>query len=684
MTVDPRTADRIDALGRWVAARGGSAPTGEAGAALGFDPNQQAAAVRGLRAAGLAKPGRLLVELTPLGLARFGGMERGSAGRVLDEVLDGWPAGHRAFVELAVCAVIARHHLRAERPSPHVGFMAMGGTGAGKSAMGVLVCRLFGLDPIAMTRQMPTMTENPLGRKVQGEGSSWRFQPSALARQPFALLDELDKADTGVQKATWPVFDGSATLFIEDAAHDIAPTPMVTANPPTRGTDRFQNLPEHARRRSVVFDVGSASDYTREDVRRFGDVYEHQLAPNQQLALAALRPPAALSLSTREWLEEAAQHFLTDKGCEEFPGVAALELLTRGRLSMLNGEVNEQFAAAHTFAAYLAVTETMPGQVDPEGAWAQVLSDWCRENPDIGGAQSLAAAVSRFSAARAAAGAKAVHGKRTKARADGAILEAGAVLASRCSQAFDALDGHKLTHASSEQKAAAQGLRRLLRDYRGRAGKVSTAIGLAEVTDLAADPIARAKQLRAQVDRARIEVETNRREHVRERQQEREADKQRTAWEAQQRRAHRSNRATGLTQVRAEAKPLEILWNRRAAKSGESPLTVLARLRVDGRALLTYRPPAAEERPRGWAVLTYQRPLGWWIIAGTNNAGYQGTQLACAALNEWGQGTRAVLAPTLAHLHGLEDQLVHDLGRKPRQRPDVSSSPSRAIEARRT
>jgi hypothetical protein len=126
-------------------------------------------------------------------------MEPGSAGRVLDEVLDAFRLGSRRSASWP-CPRSSRAIICAPGGPAHLGLMLVGGTGAGKSAIGVLICRLFDLDPVAMTRRMSTMTESPLGRRVQVE-SGWRFQP-------FALLDEFDKADaaaTGRAACTRPL-----------------------------------------------------------------------------------------------------------------------------------------------------------------------------------------------------------------------------------------------------------------------------------------------------------------------------------------------------------------------------------------------------------------------------------------------------------------------------------------------
>ena len=111
-----------------------------------------------------------------------------------------------------------------------------------------------------------------------------------------------------------PAFTGQANLCPEEEVQDVAPTPMLTANPPEKG-DRLRALLPHARRRSVVLDVGSASDYTRADVRRFGDVYERPTAPHRPPPPHALRPPAALAPATLAWIRHARPAVHPAAGC---------------------------------------------------------------------------------------------------------------------------------------------------------------------------------------------------------------------------------------------------------------------------------------------------------------------------------------------------------------------------------
>ena len=226
---------RVEDAGPWLAKAGGAAAPGELGAALGLTNRvRQAEVLTDLSdEAGLIVRGRGRVRLTPEGWARFAGIGPGSAGEVLDRVLAGWPARLRAFIELLVCSIIARHHLAEAYPRhPHLGFMAIGETGTGKSAMADLVCHLFGFDQDQTSVHTPAETAGSLlGRRTQ-TGEGWAWEPAPMTRLPFVFLDEFDKAERAVQRVAWNYFRGTVATQAEGDVHQLRPTPMLAVNPP--------------------------------------------------------------------------------------------------------------------------------------------------------------------------------------------------------------------------------------------------------------------------------------------------------------------------------------------------------------------------------------------------------------------------------------------------------------------
>jgi hypothetical protein len=664
---------RLEVAGAWLVKVGGSATPGELGAALDINRQRRADVLTDLAAAGYVTRGGGRVQLTPEGWSRFSGLGPGMAGDVLDRVLAGWPARHRAFIELLVCSIIARHHLAAAYPwHEHLGFMAIGETKTFKTAMADLVCYLFGFDRVQTRVHTPGETAGSLlgrfGQKSEGLGYVW--EPAPMTLLPFVLLDEFDKAKPALQDRAWNYFRGTVATPVEGVAHQLLPTPMLAANPPAKG-DRLGALRTEYRRRSVVLDTGNMAGRGRELVKHLRGFYANP-TPADRLSLAGLVPPAALDQRALA-VFEAAYEVLTEAGRAEWPEERALELATLGRLALLGPGADHMTAAAATAVAYLTVAESVPGQVLDTG-WQAVVAEWAGQ---VAGGESLTAALQRSSKAKAEALGQATTNRRRTQHAEQGVLKAGAELAERCRLARDVdLNGHKVPR---EHKPAAAGLRKALARHLASAATVRTAAGLDDVTALATPVLEEAGQLSATIKAMRDQDEAARGDILLDRQRERAEVKQRGIWETQQRRQARANEIAQLSQVRALARHLEGLCRRKAVKAGESPLAVLADLRVDGRALLTYQPPAAEAPPQGFINrLTYQKPRGRWVIAGTSY-GWPGMTWDCPALANWGPNTQAVLTPMLTLLHQVEDVLVQKLGRKPRQRPRLPSSQTRAI-----
>jgi hypothetical protein len=654
--------ERVDAAGRWLAQAGGTAAPGDVGAALGVNHARQAEVVAELRRQGLAEGDKRTVRLTPAGWARFAGVEAGGAGAVLDRVLAGWPYTHRAFLELLISTVIARHHLGAQRRDGHLAFIAIGETGTGKSVMGQLVCHLFGFPPARHTVHVPAQTAGSLlGRRDQDAGG-WRWTPAPMTRLPFVVLDEFDKAEEPVQRRAWVYLHDSMDQQLEDRVHELLPTPLLAANPPATG-DRYRALRPEYRRRSVVLDTGGM-------VHRGGDLddllraFYASTAATDRLPLERLVPPATLEPRALDVLR-SVRNVLTDAGKSEYPS-RGLEMATLGRCALMGPGADHELAAFATSVAYLQATESVPGQV--VDGWMQPLGDMRAAFGEAG--TSVAAALERGQAERAQVMAIATDAHRRRARIDVGIREAGEVLAERCRQQITALHGNKIT---PDRRPEAAGLRRTLRTFATTAAQVSTAASLAEVTAAAAEPLERARQLVVEVTGGRLATEQAARDAQRQAQTDRAVavdERRRAKVAAVERRRQMEGFLAGVV---AAAKPLEALYERTTTRPRETPLDVLLDLKVNGVALLTYRPPAAVEPARGVRWLFQSQPTGTWHVTDAR-AVFAGTSYSCPALAAWGPETRSVLAPALVVLYGREDQLRAELGTvRTRRRPQVTA-----------
>lgn len=652
---------RVEATGRWLAAAGGQASPGEIGAALGFHHRHQAEVIGALRTQGLVEGPRTQVALTAAGWARFAGVTGESAGEVLDRALAGWPQTHRAFVELMASAVIARHHLGAAHPEGHLGFMAIGPTGTGKSSVAAVVCHLFGWPLEEHLVDMPHESAGSLlGRREQEAGGGWHWEPAPMTRLPFVVLDEFDKADRGVQLQAWRYFQGRLRVRTENGVHELRPTPLLTAN-----GDPDQVTRQEYRRRSGVLFTGAMAGRGREIGRLM-----RQLSPADRLDLGRLVPPARLDDGALAVLE-AAEEALTEAGREEFD-LPGLELAALGRCALLGDGADQELAAYATAVAYLQVTETRRGLVRER--WGPDLAAMRQHfGADVDG---LLAAIERGREGQRQAREAVQEGRQRQARAELTVLEQGATLAARCRQLVGDLDSRKL---SPERRPEAAGLRTVLRTVANRAAAVSTAASLREVQQQAEDPLARGAQLVAAEAAGRQQRLDDAAETKRQAEQDRRAARKALEFDRIKEAAARQQRAEQLAAVVAAAKPLEALYRRKTTAPVADPLTTLTRLRVPGydQPLLSYVSPPPPPPAKGLRRLLQALPQGHWQVIGSG-ARFGGTRTSCPALATWGPGTRAVLAPTLAALHAQEDQLR--TGRQ-RQRPNVDPDADAAAAA---
>lgn len=665
-------SERVEAVGRWLARVGGAAAPGDIGAAVGLNHRTQAVTLNALRDTGLLEGPRIRVVLTAAGWARFGGAEQGSAGDVLDRVLTGWPYEHRAFLELLVCAVIARHHLGATRRDGHLGFIAVGETGTGKSAMGRLVCHLFGWPHEEHWVHVPAQTAGSLlGRRDEGP-DGWRWEPAPMTRLPFVVLDEFDKAEAPVQRRAWVYLDGALRQQLEGAVHELLPTTLLTANPPKKG-ERYRDLRPEYLRRSVTLDTGRLAGRSGA-VEDLLTAFYATTSPADRLSLERLVPPADhLAPAALDVLKLARDQALTDAGREAFPGVRSLELAALGRCALLGPDADEQTAAWATAVAYLQASESVPGQVVEQ--WGPDLATMRQA---LVGGEAIAAALERGRAERTVAMAEASRGHQRKVRADLATVAHAEEVAERCRQLIGALDGRKITGANERQQAA--GLRKVLRRLATQAANVSTQESLAGVMDLAMPLWTEAEQLVAAQDAERARQRAAAQEEVRAEQQHRLDAKNAQAWTKENARKQREHHRQQLAAVVSTARPLERLYVRHTTRPDERPLDVLADLEVDGQRLLSYTPPPARPRPQGirqrLLEVVATRELGIWSVTGSGVA-FPGERYACPALARWGPNTQAVLAPALFVLHQMEDQLRAELGVGGRaSRPDVPAPAS--------
>jgi hypothetical protein len=652
---------QVFAAVRWLAAAGGAAGPGELGAALGISHTPRAGLLAELRRAGLIEGSQKRIRLTAGGWAYAGEDGAEGAGPVLDVAGAGWPYAHRAFLELLCSQMIARHHLADSRTTGHLGFMAIGETGTGKTALGLLACHLFGLDAAAARRLLYTETAGSLlGRRESGPGPGWHLEPSEAAGLPLLLLDEFDKGDDAVRRVAWAFFQGQTAVRHEGLLWDIRPVPMLAANPPQTG-DRYRLLRPEYRRRSVVLDTG----YMRGRGHEIEDVLTgyYQAARPGALSLDRLTPPAARLDDRGRAVLRSVRHVLTEAGREEFPGTEAVELATLGRLALM-GSDDHALAAFATTLAYLQVAATVPGQVI-EG-WQPDMRALRAQLGD--GAAALAGAVDRGRAGRAAAIRHARGAVVGQEKLSDELTAARDELGERLRLAAASIEGRKLGGLDDDRKAKAAGVRGALSRIRRETMQCRSAGRLAELADRAAAPLEAAGHITAYLASQRARRDQDRNDAALQRQQDTAARSR----DRDMRAAQAARQREQLTRASATARHLESLYRRTTTRPDEKPLTVLSALE-----LVTYEARPQPER-KSWRMLAASQPPGDWRVPG-EPVSFPGWPGYCAALSRWGPGTRAVLMPWLLAWQTQENNLRTQLGRKPRQRLTSGPQPNRQL-----
>lgn len=672
---------RAEQAGKWLTTMPeGSASPGELGAALSLNHARQAETMSELRAQGWVEGPKGQISLNAAGWARFGGdLETNGAGDVLEDLLDGWPQPYRAFVQLLVSALVARHHLSEHRPSGHLSFVALGETGTGKSALARLVCDLFAWPVAEHELQLPMQSAGSLLGRRNETPQGWVWEPAAATRLPFLLLDEVDKATEPVRRLAMIYAHGESQQSAEGQVHDLHPTVMLAANPPRSSRERYDVVRPEYRRRSAVLDTGFMRSRRTEVEQLLRAHYDR--TPRPRLSLDRLTVPQGLSPGALATIG-SLMHVLTSAGAEEFPGTRSLELAALGRCALIGPGADDRLAAVSVAIDYLHVTETVPGQI--RRGWQQeagMLRHHFGADADV-----LVAALERGKAEQAAAVAAVTQQRTQRQVADLETVEAAHRLKHRLQVAYDALDGRRLASESEAVREEAGGLRPVLKNLATKAANTSAAATLGDLEALAERPLSRALALikQAAVDKQRRE--SDRADEKRQAEHDRSWGAQQAKAAQQERRraadAHADALREQLRLIRNAAEPLEALYRRRATRHGESPLDELRRQRVDGRPLLRWeRPPRTPEPPQAsgtvrkvthalvqGALAARTGPAaGRWVVAGSG-ARFPGGTDSCPALSEWGPNTRAVLEPMLRTLHAAEDGAVVALGARGRSR----------------
>ncbi len=467
-------------------------------------------------------------------------------------VLDELPAEHRAFLRLIEDAVVSRRALRDVYPSNWPGFVALGPTKSGKTLMGDLVARRFGVDPVDAVR--PLQMETPgslLARRAQTGGDTWTSVASPLLALPLVVFDEFDKAASELRQATFVYLAGTSTYRSEGTLLDVAATTILTLN---AERDAARLLPDAYLRRAVVLDTTPLRTVTR-DLDETARALARGVLPQVHPDLA---PPAAeLPDDARRGLRRLLADCLTERGWE-LVDVEAISRLVLGRWASMPADA--EAAVLSVAADYLLVTATRVGLVG---------SDWpARFEVVVGSAITSIAATLAVARSRQAA-----HEERQAATAR-AGLDATLALAGERERLHDALDhalraaprGSDLSSSERASIALARGKAPPLRDAIAAARSLAA---LGELKDRLESDVLVPLGALATVVEARREAAA--RARVQQRQREADARRQAVLQAKAARRA--ASAAQRAAMVRHAA--LQALFRRRTTQPREAVMIAL-------------------------------------------------------------------------------------------------------------
>ena len=372
------------------------------------------------------------------------------------DALEALPAEHQAALRLIEGTVIARRALGTVHTTNWPGFLLLGPTKTGKTLIGQLAARRFGLQPDDVIRRLGRMTTGRLlGRGVQESAEAWRIVSSPLLGLPLVMLDEFDKAGRALQQASFDYLAGESSYGVECKNQTVRATTVVALN-----KDPSTLLPDEVLRRCVVLDmsglVAATADLDR-TARRLTRAAVPVLDP-------ALAPPAA-ELPEEGWddLRRILRTCLTDRGW----GLVDVEAISRIVLGYWAQEPDLMKAVASVAIDYLVVADTRPDLLE---------ADWAIRFEAAAGPSD-----GPIAATLAAARARRVAGQDRQATAESATRDASLELAGNRARLLDALD--HAVRSAPRGRDLMEGARATIATARGKAHRLHEAIAGARSPD---------------------------------------------------------------------------------------------------------------------------------------------------------------------------------------------------------
>ena len=161
---------------------------------------------------------------------------------------------HRAVIELAIAAVIARRfEVRTDR---HPTFVLAGKTLQWKTSAGIFLSRMLGLDPASTILNLAAESGKSLWVRKSPTGEV-TYEREVL-KKALVVFDEYQAADPQIRRLVGIFIDGRKDVNVENERVRIEPVPVITMNPGERGSlEERLGLTSAQVRRSMVCDLNA-------------------------------------------------------------------------------------------------------------------------------------------------------------------------------------------------------------------------------------------------------------------------------------------------------------------------------------------------------------------------------------------------------------------------------------------
>jgi hypothetical protein len=272
---------------------------------------------------------------------------------------------HRAVVELATAAVVARQAVGQE--DHHPGFLVIGPTLAWKTSAAKFECHLLGIAPAETIVNLTTETGRSLLVRRDGKGTL-TFKRNLLDG-PLIVFDDFLEAETSLRPTIHHFLSGCKVVPVDNTLLRIAPVSLITLNPRPKATLEEQTSFSTAQLRRLV--VMNLANVTLPDLANLGHRALEAAAKHGPLPLP---PLTANGVTWRSHIVGLVREILVP---QVWPRVDT-EMITTMVTGMLAFIPDPERAIQQTIYDFAMTAETL-GWTCP--GWSEVVSRFSLHTP---------------------------------------------------------------------------------------------------------------------------------------------------------------------------------------------------------------------------------------------------------------------------------------------------------------